>query len=151
MITSETENRNCSKINEVLYSETHNLCFEVSDSCGYASLVERGFKVISRNLSQKSQEVSLSSNDEQPSLEERVKNCQIFVDIADLKPSDFILSSSNEAGYQPNPDLMCSQSLETLVNFKSRTCISATDGCQSSFLKQKGYVKDFFSVCPDSL
>lgn len=151
MISTEVQKSNCGKINEVLYSETHNLCFEVLDSCGYAALLEHGFKVVSRPLDEKFEESQTSTNeDQQPSLEERVKNCQIFVDIADLKPSDFVISSSVEVGYQPNPDIMCSQSLEYLVNFKSRACVLATDGCQSGFLKKNGYVKDYFSVCPDS-
>ncbi len=150
MLGSKKEIGTCKKINEVLYSETHNLCFEVSDSCGFALLLGHGFKVVERALSQKSTESETGAEFREPSLEDRVKNCQIFVDITDLKPQDFMVISANDLGYVPDSDQMCSQSIESLVNFKNRTCVTASDGCISGFLKKSGFVKDYYSICPNS-
>lgn len=151
IISSVQKGTDCTKISEVLYSEAYNLCFEVSDSCGFEVLIDKGFSVIDRSLDQINTAEMASSEATSPSLEDRVKSCQIFVDITDLKPNDFLPISAYEANYKPDPELMCSQSLESLISFKSRTCVVATDGCQSQFLKKSGYVKDHFSLCPDQI
>lgn len=171
LFESSENSRNCKNINEVLYSNSFNLCFEVNDSCAYGVLVENGFRPVDKNLEDKitpdpeitnldqleSGTSDLSSqmpgsepvnSDSEPDLETRIKNCQIFVDINDLKPTDFLIVSSQDLGYTPKSDEMCSMALEPMVNFKNRTCLTATDGCQAAFLKKKGYVKDYFSICP---
>jgi hypothetical protein len=168
LFESPPASKSCGKINEVLYSNSFNLCFEVKDSCVYASLVKNGFSAVDKsmgnkikpdleviNLDQIEGEAALSSQDSapdtlnsEPDLEARIKNCQIFVDINDLKPSDFLVVDINELGYSSAKDEMCSMSLVPMVNFKNRTCLTATDGCQATFLRKNGYVKDYFSICP---
>lgn len=167
----------CRNMHEVLFSKEHNLCFEVNDSCAFATLAENGFKPVIQNLGRKLQitepivitrsqssvsdstgEAELSSLEktqttepEETDLKALIENCQLFVDINDLKPVDFKVVTAAQAGYQANPDLMCSQALESLVNFKTRTCLTATDGCESNYLKKQGFVRDFYSMCPQSL
>lgn len=170
----------CSKMHDVLFSSQHNLCFEVSDSCAYATLAEHGFRPVNLNLGRKlelrepvilsnapamkavsgqNSEMDLSSvessdessNAGESELKALIHNCQIFVDINDLKSTDFLVTTSNQVGYQPDPDLQCSQALEPLVNFKTRTCMTARNGCESSFLKKQGFVNDYYSVCPQAL
>lgn len=163
--------RNCKNLNEVLYSKSHNLCFEVSDTCSFALLVKNGFKPIEKNLENKitseepaslnggerqlalATEVTLPNTPamvEELDLKARIQNCQIFVDINDLKPVDFKVIGAPEVGYTPKPDVMCSMTSEPLVNFKNRTCLTAMDGCQSAFLKEKGFVHDYYSMCPQN-
>ena len=167
----------CAKMHDVLFSSQHNLCFEVSDSCAFATLAAHGFTPVNHNLGRKLEVrepvilsnapvmktansemefASVESADESAStgeseLKALIHNCQIFVDINDLKPTDFLVIKSKEIGYQPDPDLQCSLALEPLVNFKTRTCMTATDGCESSYLKKQGFVNDYYSVCPQAL
>lgn len=174
--TPLSENQ-CRNLHEVLFSNEHNLCFEVNDSCAYATLAKNGFKPVIQNLGRKLQinepilitknsssalnnsseaefsslEKTQISEPEETDLKALIENCQLFVDIKDLKPVDFKVVSATQAGYQANPDLMCSQALESLVNFKTRTCLTAKDGCQSSYLKKQGFVRDFYSMCPQTL
>ncbi len=173
------QNPNCSKINEVLYSKSHNLCFEVDDSCSYSLLVKNGFTPVDKSLGQKAKllsgeseldiaydplpptdgdELSFASqleaakdDNQVMDLHDLVKSCQLFVSINDLKPSDFRIQRLDSFNYKPDPHSLCSMQIEPMVNFKSRTCLLATDGCQSSFAKDQGFVKDYYSICPHSI
>ncbi len=147
-VESDSQPSRCQNLHEILYSQEHNLCFELKDSCTFAQLAENGFKPVKQNLGRK---LENNAEVENTDLKALIQNCQLFVDINDLRPIDFSIVNVATLGFKQDPNLMCSQSLEPLVNFKNRTCLTATDGCQSTFLKKLGYVKDFYSICPQSL
>lgn len=175
----------CRSLHEVLYSELHNLCFEVQDSCSYAKLTQQGFKPIDLSIAKKAKppanttrdiylasvntsskdnnEISFASlngienivaeaeddEDTETDLQALVRSCQIFIDINDLKSTDFLALTAEKVGYKAEPGVMCSMSIESFVNFKNRTCVLATNGCQSDYLMQTGFVKDYYSICPE--
>lgn len=166
-----SSSKSCRKVHEVLFSQNHNLCFEVNDSCVYSQLVTNGFKPVDLNLNKKAkltQESSVKSLTEnqdsrdlaafedtesiedEPDLKALVEGCQIFVDINDLQPVDFLEVTPNSVGYTQSSNA-CGMAMESLVNFKNRTCSLATDTCQSGFLKKNGFVKDYYSLCPQVL
>lgn len=144
-----TESKNCKPINEVLFSKAHNLCIEIKDSCAFSGLVELGFQVIDKALKGKIESNDFALDEPEPDLESRVSNCQIFVDTRELKTDFFKSISPSSLGYESQPETMCSQSLIQMVNFKTRSCSLARNGCQASYLREKGFVNDFYSFCPN--
>jgi hypothetical protein len=142
------ESKNCKSINEVLFSKTHNLCLEIKDSCAFAALLELGFQVIDKSLKEKIESNDFALDEPEPDLESRVKNCQIFVDTRDLKTEFFKTLNAADLGYVSQPETVCAQSLSQMVNFKTRVCSLARNGCQASYLRTQGFVNDFYSFCP---
>lgn len=144
----KTNSGKCSKITEVLYSENHNICFEVNDSCEFAQLIEKGFKVVNSKLDSKDDSGEISEEYIELDLMGRIKNCQLSVDIRDLKTDDFVLIDPADFRYLEPEDTMCAMKFDVMVNFKHRTCVRSPNSCFSSYLEKKGYIRDYYSICP---
>lgn len=103
-------------------SETH-ICALASDMCETIHLENSGFEIASS------------------------KDCDNSIPIEEINKDSVEIQTAANYGYEPLSQTFCTQSIEPLVNLKSRVCIEATDGCQSQYLKARGFIKDNFEIC----
>jgi hypothetical protein len=57
--------------------------------------------------------------------------------------------SAADFGYEADPELMCTQEFNWMYKVGLESCVKATDGCQSAYLKQMGFDTAAEDFCGD--
>ena len=107
-----------------LFSELTNICTEANDSCEAYYLIQEGYT------------------------EDQTGACS---SVAHPEDNEFLESIENttasSVGFSAKAGQMCTMQFAQMISFKDRTCASAGNGCEISFLSTQGYVQDKFGIC----
>jgi hypothetical protein len=107
-----------------LYSADKNICTEAKDSCEAYYLIKQNY------------------------LEDQGGNCD---KVAHPDDEDFRASlktaEASTSGFKAKPGQMCTMQFAEMINFNSRLCAKASNGCQISYFASQGYVQDKFNIC----
>ena len=76
-----------------------------------------------------------------------IENCENSVSTDEMSLNSFTKKSPGELGYAENQNTFCTQVVSNHVNFFTRTCATATDGCQARYLSEIKYIEDTFELC----
>jgi len=107
-----------------LYSEDTNICTEANDSCEAYYLIQNGYT------------------------EDQTGACNNVVHPEDESFLESMKSSTaSSEGFSAKTGQMCTMQFAQMISFKTRTCASAGNGCEISFLSAQGYVQDKFGIC----
>lgn len=107
-----------------VYNPVSHICAQANNSCEAFFLIEEGF----------------SENQN-----------QVCDDTVDPNEESFRSSlkvvRASATGFKTNPGQICSLQFAAMIHFGLKQCSSGSNGCEISFLKNKGFVEDSSSLC----
>jgi len=107
-----------------LYNPEKNICTEANDSCEAYYLIKDGYA------------------------EDQNGHCDSVAhpDEKDFRSS---LKTANAAtsGFKTKPGQICTMQFAEMINFKTRQCAKAANGCEISYFASQGFVTDNFNIC----